>query len=164
MIDSSVRIYGAELKSADDTHRVDAFCVITGNVWLGRRVHVASGCRLLGSSGRIVLGDASAVSMGSTLLTATDDYVSGHAMGPTIPDEYRNVTTGNVILEPFAVVGAHSVVMPGVTLGWGAAVGACSFVNCDIPAGEVWAGVPARRIGSRNMLLLREIAGKLGIS
>ncbi len=52
--------------------------------------------------------------------------------------------TGPVVLKRNARIGAHSVIMPGVTVGEDAVVGAMSFVNCDIPAGAVAYGVPAR--------------------
>jgi len=38
------------------------------------------------------------------------------------------------------------VIMPGVTVGKNAVVGACSFVNADIPENVVAVGVPARII------------------
>ena len=43
-------------------------------------------------------------------------------------------------------IGAGAVILPGVTIGEGSIVGANSTVNRNIPAGEVWAGVPANRI------------------
>lgn len=54
--------------------------------------------------------------------------------------------SGEVVIGEGACVGANSVVMPGVKIGDGAIVGACSFVAKDVPAGEVHAGQPARRI------------------
>jgi acetyltransferase-like isoleucine patch superfamily enzyme len=51
---------------------------------------------------------------------------------------------GRVVLERGAKIGTHSVVMPGVTVGEGAVVGAFSFVTSDVPAGAVAFGVPAR--------------------
>lgn len=51
---------------------------------------------------------------------------------------------GPVLLKKNCRIGSHSVVMPGVTIGENAVVGAFSFVIDDIPAGETWAGVPAR--------------------
>jgi acetyltransferase-like isoleucine patch superfamily enzyme len=43
----------------------------------------------------------------------------------------------------------NSVVMPGVTVGEGAVVGACSFVNRDVAPYKIAAGVPARVIKER---------------
>lgn len=53
---------------------------------------------------------------------------------------------GPVVLRQGCCIGTHSTVMPGVEVGAGAVVGAHSLVNRDVPAGETWAGVPARRI------------------
>ena len=50
---------------------------------------------------------------------------------------------GRIVIHKNAKIGANSVIMPGVRIGEGAVVGAMSFVNCDIPAGETWFGVPA---------------------
>lgn len=52
--------------------------------------------------------------------------------------------TGIVIIAKGAKIGSHSTIMPGVTIGENAVVGAHSFVNRDIPAGTVAFGVPAR--------------------
>ena len=52
---------------------------------------------------------------------------------------------GEIVMEKNSRLGANSVVMPGVTIGKNAIVGACSFVNCDIPADETWFGTPARK-------------------
>jgi acetyltransferase-like isoleucine patch superfamily enzyme len=46
-------------------------------------------------------------------------------------------------------IGHGAIVLRGVTIGRGSVVGAGSVVTKDIPAYEVWAGVPARRIGMR---------------
>jgi acetyltransferase-like isoleucine patch superfamily enzyme len=50
---------------------------------------------------------------------------------------------GVVILKRNCRIGSHSVIMPGVTIGENAVVGACSFVNRDVPANTIVAGVPA---------------------
>jgi maltose O-acetyltransferase len=46
-------------------------------------------------------------------------------------------------------LGAHVIVLPGVTIGDNAVVGAGSVVTTSVSGGEIWAGVPARRIRSR---------------
>ena len=49
---------------------------------------------------------------------------------------------GKVTLKDGCRVGSHSLIMPGVTIGENAVVGAYSFVNKDIPEGVVAFGVP----------------------
>lgn len=53
---------------------------------------------------------------------------------------------GQVVLKRNCRIGTHSVVMPGVTVGENAIVGAFSFVNRDIPANAVAVGTPAKVI------------------
>lgn len=53
---------------------------------------------------------------------------------------------GPVVLKKNCRIGSHSIIMPGVTIGENAVVGAFSFVVHDIPGGETWVGVPARSI------------------
>ncbi|MGA3191345.1 MAG: acyltransferase [Candidatus Bathyarchaeia archaeon] len=50
---------------------------------------------------------------------------------------------GPVTLKKNCKIGSHSIVMPGVTVGENSVVGACSFVNKDIPPNVVAVGVPA---------------------
>ena len=45
-----------------------------------------------------------------------------------------------------ASIGAGSTILPGLTIGENAVVGAGSVVTKDIPAGELWLGNPARFI------------------
>jgi acetyltransferase-like isoleucine patch superfamily enzyme len=51
---------------------------------------------------------------------------------------------GKITLKKNCKIGSTSVIMPGITVGENAVVGANSFVNKDIPANEVWVGSPAK--------------------
>ncbi|MCD6298366.1 MAG: acyltransferase [Deltaproteobacteria bacterium] len=53
---------------------------------------------------------------------------------------------GQVLLKRNCKIGSHSVIMPGVTIGENAIVGAFSFVNQDIPDNVIAVGVPAKVI------------------
>jgi acetyltransferase-like isoleucine patch superfamily enzyme len=55
-------------------------------------------------------------------------------------------TRGPVVLKKGCRMGANCVVLPGVTIGEGAVIGACSLVKSDVPSYEVWGGVPAKRL------------------
>jgi maltose O-acetyltransferase len=45
-----------------------------------------------------------------------------------------------------AYIGAAAILLPGVTIGPLARIGAGAVVTRDVPAGETWAGVPARAL------------------
>jgi maltose O-acetyltransferase len=62
-----------------------------------------------------------------------------------LQDEYR---TGEITIGERAMVGAGTIVLPGVEIGADAQVAANSLVAEDVPAGETWAGVPAEPIGT----------------
>lgn len=50
---------------------------------------------------------------------------------------------GAVVLRKNCRIGTHSVVMPGITIGKNAVIGAFSFVTTDIPDNVIAFGVPA---------------------
>ncbi len=68
----------------------------------------------------------------------------------------------HIVLEDGATVGAHSVVVArsnsNLVIGQNATLGAGSVLTKDIPPGEIWAGVPARKIGE-----VKERAQRLGL-
>ena len=51
---------------------------------------------------------------------------------------------GPVYIKKNACIGSHSVIMPGVTIGKQALIGAFSFVNRDIPDGALAFGIPVK--------------------
>ena len=57
--------------------------------------------------------------------------------------------TGPVFLKKNCRIGSHSTIMPGVTVGENAVVGAHSFVNKDVPDWATVGGVPAREVRGR---------------
>jgi len=53
---------------------------------------------------------------------------------------------GQIKLKKNCKIGSHSLIMPGVTIGENAVIGAFSFVNKDVPDNVVAAGVPVKVI------------------
>lgn len=66
-----------------------------------------------------------------------------------IPISEQGHTVAPIAIEDDVWIGAHVTVLPGITIGEGAIIGASSVVNRDIPAYQIWAGVPARYIKDR---------------
>jgi len=162
-IDRSAQIFGAADVSIGSHVRIDCFSVITagpGAVIIGDHVHLGVGVCLHGTAG-VEIGDFASLSGRVSVYSTNDDFVGGHLSGPTVPDEFRDVHAARVILNAHALVGTGSVILPGVTLGYGAAVGALTLVRCDIAAGEVAAGVPARNVGRRNLERLGRLEARV---
>lgn len=64
--------------------------------------------------------------------------------------ELANKPCKNAIIEDEVWIGANVTVLQGVTVGHGAVIGAGSVVTKSIPAYEIWAGVPAKKISTRD--------------
>ena len=56
----------------------------------------------------------------------------------------KELRTGPVEIGKNVMIGANVTILPGVRIGDGATVSACSLVNNDVPAGALAGGVPAR--------------------
>lgn len=152
-ISPDARFFGTDRIRLGDNVRIDAFCVISsgraGHVEIGSHIHVASGVRIFGDGG-VSLADFSSVSAASTLYSASDDYSGQHLMGPQMPLAMTSVDRRPLRLERLAAIGAHSLVLPGVTLSEGAVLGAMSLANTDLEAWTIYAGIPCRPIRTRD--------------
>jgi acetyltransferase-like isoleucine patch superfamily enzyme len=69
-------------------------------------------------------------------------YRSVHTV-PFTPISTIDDKSGPVLLKENCRIGSHSTIMPGVTIGKNAVIGAHSFVNSDIPDNALAVGVPA---------------------
>jgi len=68
---------------------------------------------------------------------------------------------GKVILKKNCRIGSHSVIMPGVTVGENAVVGAFSFVTNNIPDNAMAYGVPANVVQRKKKRLKPEMRNKI---
>ncbi|WP_339461955.1 acyltransferase [Pseudomonas sp. EA_105y_Pfl2_R69] len=139
-----------------DNVRIDDFCVLSagsGGIEVGNYVHIAVSSLLIGR-GKITLHDFSGVSSRVSIYSSSDDYSGSALTNPTVPEEFTNVAHANVNIGRHVIIGAGSVVLPGVTLEEGVAVGALSLVSKSCQAFGVYSGTPARKIKERKRDLL----------
>jgi galactoside O-acetyltransferase len=130
--------------------RIDPFVVLScRNLVIGNHVHIATGCGFFGAA-PIRLADFSNVAAKSLIYSSNDDYSGNALLGPTVPSQFSNVSSAPVIFEKHSIVGARCIVLPGVTLGEGAAVGSGSLVRADLPPWTISVGTPARPIKARD--------------
>jgi galactoside O-acetyltransferase len=131
--------------------RIDAFCIISGNpriISLGSHVHLSAYVSILGAE-RTIIEDYCTVSVKCSLFTSNDDYSGIGMTNPTVTEGFRNVTNGPVHLKRHCILGSGAIVLPNVTVGQSAAVGALTLVKRDVDDFAIVAGNPMRRIGTR---------------
>ena len=94
---------------------------------LGKRVDIGFGTYLQPQYG-ITIGDDAQIGSHCAIYSAS-----------TIDGKH-----GAVHIGKSAKIGTHSSIMPGVTIGEGAIIGAYSFVKSNVPARTLAFGIPAR--------------------
>lgn len=116
-----------------------------GKISIGDHVAINRGCELYASflveHGRITLGNRVTLSPNVRLYAIGHDYSS-----LDMPD-----LAGPIVVGDFAWIGGDSVVLPGVTIGEGAVIGAGSVVTRDVPPYSVAVGNPAKVIKTRQI-------------
>ncbi|MGJ7442263.1 acyltransferase [Aquipuribacter sp. MA13-6] len=116
--------------------------VLGDSVFVGERTSLWAG----ESTGRIVLGDGCLLAP-EVFITASN---YGTRWGAHVMDQPKREK--DVVLGRGVWLGVRVVVVPGVTIGDGAVVGAGSVVTRDIPAGAIAVGTPAVVVGYREGL------------
>lgn len=120
------------------------FSDVPGRLIMGDRTSLGLGTNIRAAGGTIRIGPGSTVAQYGVLVAAN------HAVKPGEPrfhvrwDEDRcGIDIGSNVW-----VGASCVILPGAVIGDNAVIAAGSVVTGAVPAGELWGGVPARKIKS----------------
>lgn len=150
-ISDRASFYGTARIALGSNVRIDDFSVLSagiGGISIGQHVHIAVYSSLIGA-GKITLSDFCNISSRVSIYSSNDDYSGATMTNPTVPSDYTGVTHADVLLGKHVIVGSGSVILPGVTLEDGVAVGALSLVNGDCKAFGIYAGNPVRRVKER---------------
>jgi dTDP-4-amino-4,6-dideoxy-D-glucose acyltransferase len=139
-----------EMISIAETARIDSFVKIEGGqgVVIGEYVHIASLTHINIGGGKVILDDHANVSSGAKILGGSNKK-DGLSMSSASPLSMQIIERKTTVLSKYAFLGVNSVVMPGVSIGIGAVIGAGAVVTRNVPDYEIWAGVPAIKIGQR---------------
>jgi len=112
---------------------------VYGDVRVGKHTWIGP-FTLLDGSGGLEIGDYCNISSGVQIYT--HDTVKWVVSGGKAEYERAPVKIGNC-----CHIGGQTVIARGVTVGDHSVIGACSFVNQDVPAHSIVAGVPGKVIG-----------------
>lgn len=154
LVSRKASIYGAEKISLGNNVRVDDFSILSGRVEIGNHVHIAAYVALYGGEDGIFIEDFVGLSARTSVYSATDDYSGAALTNPTIPEQYRNVECSPVYIGRHVLVGATSVILPGVTLAEGSSFGSFSFITHDSEEWSMNMGIPAKKVKDRKKDIL----------
>lgn len=132
--------------------RIWQFAVILPGARIGRDCNI---CAHSFIEGGVVVGDRVTVKSGVFLwngLVIEDDVFLGPNATFTNdahPRSKERKTYPVTTIKRGASIGAGAVILPGLTIGEGAMIGAGAVVTRNVPAGETWAGNPARLLPTR---------------
>ncbi len=156
LISDKTSIYSPQNIEIGNNVRIDDFCIISASkeIVFGDHIHIGCQSVILGKA-LIEFNDYSGISMQCVVISSSDDFSGKYLINPTIPEKYLNVKNAPVIFGKHVIMGANSVILPGVSLGLGCAVGAGSVVHKSIPAFEIWGGTPAKYLMMRSADLLK---------
>ncbi|MDD5729657.1 MAG: acyltransferase [Candidatus Omnitrophica bacterium] len=112
-------------------------------ITLGNEVVIAENC-VLGGQGGLTIGNFVMIGNNSTIITANHGFSL-----PDIPMLRQPLAAAPVTINDDVWLGANVVVLPGVTIGQGAIVGAGAIVTKDIEPYSIVAGNPAKLLRKR---------------
>jgi acetyltransferase-like isoleucine patch superfamily enzyme len=148
IIENGVKVFNPENITIGNNVYLGHNCYIKGyfknemkiddHTWIGQET-------FLHSAGGLTIGKA--VGIGPYVKIFTSEHKDdGNLDKPII---FNELEFKPVILKDGCDIGYGSIILPGVTVGEGAIVGAGSVVTKNIPDFEIWAGVPAKLLRKR---------------
>jgi len=153
-ISDKASIYNHNCIEIGDYSRIDDFCIVSGNIKIGRNVHITPNCLVAGGEKGIVFEDFTTIAYKVQVFTQSDDYSGMTMTNSTVPMEFKNEFKKEVLIKKYSIVGAGSIIMPGVILEEGTSVGAMSLVLKSTEPWGIYHGIPAKRYKDRYKNLL----------
>lgn len=133
---------GRDIVVGEGSH-IGADAFIHGPVTIGVGVGINHGCSFDGGKAGITIGDNCRIAANVKI------YAFNHGLGSNALINEQPVTSAGVRLGEDVWLGTGVSICDGVTIADHAVIGMGSVVTKDVPAYEIWAGNPARKIGDR---------------
>jgi len=144
------KIANAHVVEIGDFTRVRDFVF----VWGGNGVKIGKYCDIqphvvVWGGGTLEIGDRVSVGPGSVLLTAVYSHAPGMMMVDGLGEGTSEALYGKLTVGSDVYIGANCTLMPEISVGEGAILGAGSFVNKDCEPWGIYVGSPAKKIAVR---------------
>ncbi len=143
----------SEIRLKDDVH-VSRYVILRagrevqaekgeGRIIINERSRLGSHTFIYGDGG-VEIGKDSLIANHVELISGNHKFRDASRLIRLQGGELKKISIGNDVW-----LGAYVIVLPGVTIGDGAVVGAGSVVTLDIPSYSIAVGVPAKVVGKR---------------
>ena len=120
------------------------------NVHVGNDVSFGTDCMFICTRAKVIIGDHVMFAPNVTVITGSHrSDIVGKYMKSITNEEKKPDNDKDIIFEGDNWIGAHSIILRGVTIGEGAIIMAGSVVTKDVPAYAVYGGVPAHLVKMR---------------
>lgn len=156
MVNGSIKIYSdGRLKIGEKVRMNSGYSNYVGGekkiaIWVGRTGDLAIGDGCAISNTNIVC--LSAIEIGANTYVGGGCNIYDTDFHPLDPVSRISGNTqppcGPIKIGENIFIGAYSTILKNVTIGDGAVIGAGSIVTKNVPEYEIWAGVPASKIGN----------------
>lgn len=131
---------------------------ITPKLIIGNDVHITE-YSYISCMREVRIGDGCLLGV-NTFITDNSHGKGDYQELSTVPHRRELFSKGSVIIGNNVWTGRNVCIMPGVTIGDGAIIGANSVVTHDVPANTIVGGIPARIIKEKNAQTKLDVKGK----
>lgn len=148
LISRKAQIYTPHKITIGDCVRIDDFAILSGAIKLGSYIHISAQATITGGNGvdsSVTLGDFCSLSLGSKILSMSDDLTSGVLVNSCVDSVFRNIKKSHIVLPKHNHIAAMSLVLPNTIFEEGANLGPQSLVgDTTLKAFGYYFGAPAR--------------------
>jgi acetyltransferase-like isoleucine patch superfamily enzyme len=121
------------------------YFVVGPNATLNIGDYFGGSCLAIVCHNKITIGNHVKIG-GNVVVYDTDFHSLDSEIRKKLTEDILNAKTAPIVIEDHVFIGAHSIILKGVTIGERSIVGAGSVVTKSIPPDEIWAGNPAKFI------------------
>lgn len=141
-IDRNVIILAGQPREGRITHVKNApdFPLDIGEVYIGKRTHIATNCILSGMGG-LYIGCNSGVAANSSIYSYSHHYRNlnnredtyQYSFAPMARLDQQSMILGSVFIDDYSGIGLHSIILPGTSLKKGCFVASGSIISGQFP-------------------------------
>ena len=153
----STQLLNADNIFIGDNVRIDNFCTIapssSAKLIIGSYVHICAYVFFNGLAD-IIIHDFCSIGNFCQFFSSMDDFSGNFLTGAVVPRELIGTISNKIVIKKHTIVAPSCIILPGVTLNSGTAIGAHSLVKESTKGFSIYGGVPARYIKARSRNLL----------